>query len=114
EQTGRRRNGAEEVKDRKIAALEGKRQQKNEVLAELMQAHVQLKKERGEPGKASGCPTTPATRSWTSSPAGPARPASPSSPSGSGSGWPRASGTMGRVGTARPTSTTPGCPATTG
>ena len=37
EQTGKRRKVVEEVKDRKIAALEGKLQQKNEVLAELMQ-----------------------------------------------------------------------------
>ena len=39
----------EEAKDRRIAALEEKLQQKNEVLAELMQEYVQLKKERGEP-----------------------------------------------------------------
>jgi transposase-like protein len=48
-QTGKRRKVVEEVKDRKIAALEGKLQQKNEVLAELMQEYVQLKKELGEP-----------------------------------------------------------------
>jgi transposase len=46
---GKRRKAVEEVKDRKIAALEGKLQQKNEVLAELMQEYVQLKKELGEP-----------------------------------------------------------------
>jgi transposase len=40
---------AAEANDRKIAALEAKLQQKNEVLAELMQEYVQLKKERGEP-----------------------------------------------------------------
>jgi transposase len=39
----------EGVKDRKIAALEEKLQQKNEVLAEVMQEYVQLKKELGEP-----------------------------------------------------------------
>jgi transposase len=49
DQTGKRRKVVEEVKDRKIAALEGKLQQKNEVLAELMQEYVQLKKELGEP-----------------------------------------------------------------
>jgi transposase len=38
-----------EVKDRTIAALEEKLQQKNEVLAEVMQEYVQLKKELGEP-----------------------------------------------------------------
>jgi transposase len=49
EQNGKRRQAVEEVKDRKIAALEQKLQQKNEVLAELMQEYVQLKKEHGEP-----------------------------------------------------------------
>jgi transposase len=49
EPTDKRRKGVEEVKDRKIAALEGKLQQKNEVLAELMQEYVQLKKDLGEP-----------------------------------------------------------------
>ena len=38
----------EEVKDRKIAFLEGKLANKNEVIAELMQEHVQLKKELGD------------------------------------------------------------------
>jgi len=47
--TGKRRKADQEVKDRRIAALEGKLQQKNEVLAELMQEYVQLKKELGEP-----------------------------------------------------------------
>jgi transposase len=36
-------------KDRKIEALQAKIQQKNEVVAELLQEHVQLKKELGEP-----------------------------------------------------------------
>ena len=49
EQTGKRRKAVEEVKDRKIAALEQKLQQKNEVLAEVMQEYVLLKKELGEP-----------------------------------------------------------------
>jgi transposase len=49
EQNGKRRKAVEEVKDRKIAVLEQKLQQKNEVLAELMQEYVQLKKELGEP-----------------------------------------------------------------
>jgi transposase len=47
--TGKRRNADRDAKDRKIAALEGKLQRKNEVLAELMEEHVQLKKELGEP-----------------------------------------------------------------
>ena len=46
---GKRRKAAEDVKERKIAALEEKLQQKNEVLAEVMQEYVQLKKELGEP-----------------------------------------------------------------
>jgi transposase-like protein len=49
ENTGRRRKAEDDAKDRKIAALEDKRQRKNEVLAELMEEHVQLKKELGEP-----------------------------------------------------------------
>ena len=48
-QTSKGRKAAEDAKDRKLAALEGKLQQKNEVLAELMQEYVQLKKELGEP-----------------------------------------------------------------
>src|SRR6516165_10372013 len=48
-QTGRRRQADQDAKDRKIAALQDKLQRKNEVLAELMEEHVQLKKELGEP-----------------------------------------------------------------
>jgi hypothetical protein len=47
--TGRRRQAEQDAKDRKIAALEEKLLRKNEVLAELMEEHVQLKKELGEP-----------------------------------------------------------------
>lgn len=39
---------AEDAKDRKIAALEEKVVKKNEVVAELLEDHVQLKKELGE------------------------------------------------------------------
>ena len=49
ENTGKRRKTVAEAKDRRIAALEEKLQQKNEVLAELMQEYVQLKKGLGEP-----------------------------------------------------------------
>ena len=49
EKTGKRRKTDTDVKDRKIAALEEKLQRKNEVLSELMEEHVQLKKELGEP-----------------------------------------------------------------
>ncbi|MEZ6089866.1 MAG: transposase [Pirellulaceae bacterium] len=37
------------AKDKKIEALQAKIQLKNEVVAELLQEHVQLKKELGEP-----------------------------------------------------------------
>ena len=45
----RRRKADSDDKDRKIAALEEKLQRKHEVLSELMEEHVQLKKELGEP-----------------------------------------------------------------
>ena len=43
-----RPNRLEAVKDEQIARLEAKLAKKNEVVAELMEAHVQLKKELGE------------------------------------------------------------------
>ncbi len=39
----------EHLKDRKIEHLQAKLVQKNEVIAELMEEHVKLKKELGEP-----------------------------------------------------------------
>lgn len=39
----------EDATAKKIAQLEGKLQQKNEVIAELLEEHVQLKKANGEP-----------------------------------------------------------------
>ena len=39
----------ESAADRKISALEAKLQTKNEVIAELLEEHVQLKKANGEP-----------------------------------------------------------------
>jgi transposase-like protein len=45
-QNGQRR--AEDAKDQKIARLEEKLVKKNEVVAELLEEHVQLKKARGE------------------------------------------------------------------
>jgi transposase-like protein len=39
---------ADDAKDRQIAHLQEKLLKKNEVVAELMEAHVQLKKELGE------------------------------------------------------------------
>src|SRR5262249_26560695 len=47
--SGKRPKALQDAKDRKIAALEDKLQRKNEVLSELMEEHVQLKKELGEP-----------------------------------------------------------------
>ena len=44
--SGKRRQ--EEAKERRIAQLEAKLANKNEVIAELMQEHVQLKKELGD------------------------------------------------------------------
>ena len=46
---GKRRKPEQDAKDLKIAALQDKLQRKNEVLSELMEEHVQLKKELGEP-----------------------------------------------------------------
>ena len=47
--TGNRRRADTDAKDRRIAALEDKLRRKHEVLSELMEEHVQLKKELGEP-----------------------------------------------------------------
>ena len=47
--SGKRLKATQDAKDRKITALEDKLQRKNEVLAELMEEHVQLQKELGEP-----------------------------------------------------------------
>jgi transposase-like protein len=46
---GKRHKAQQDAKDRKIAALEDKLRVKNDVLAELMEEHVQLKKELGGP-----------------------------------------------------------------
>jgi transposase len=46
---GKRRKAGPDPKDRQIAALQDKLQRKNEVLSELMEEHVQLKKGLGEP-----------------------------------------------------------------
>jgi len=46
---GRKAKTVEDAKDKKIEQLEAKLQRKNEVLGELMEEHVQLKKELGEP-----------------------------------------------------------------
>ena len=43
-----RKSKQDTAKDRKIAGLEAKLQKKNEVVAELLEEHVQLKKELGD------------------------------------------------------------------
>src|ERR1700737_1057452 len=46
---GRKIKAVEDAKDQKIEKLEARLQRKNEVLAELMEEHTQLKKALGEP-----------------------------------------------------------------
>lgn len=46
---GRKTKAVEDAKDRKIEQLEAKLVRKNEVMAELMEAHTELKKSLGEP-----------------------------------------------------------------
>ena len=46
---GRKTKAVEDDKDKKIELLQAKLQRKNEVLGELMEEHVRLKKELGEP-----------------------------------------------------------------
>jgi transposase-like protein len=45
---GRKSKADENAKDQKIVQLEAKLQKKNEVMADLMEAHTLLKKELGE------------------------------------------------------------------
>ncbi len=45
---GRKARTVEDVKDKKIEQLEAKLTRKNEVMAELMEAHTELKKSLGE------------------------------------------------------------------
>jgi transposase len=46
---GKRAHRAESAKEQRIAFLEAKLQRKDQVIAELMEEHVLLKKELGEP-----------------------------------------------------------------
>jgi transposase len=46
---GRKAKSVEDAKDKTIQQLQAKLQRKNEVLGELMEEHVRLKKELGEP-----------------------------------------------------------------
>jgi transposase-like protein len=45
---GRKSKAVEDAKDKKIEQLEAKLTRKNEVMAELMEAHTELKKSLGE------------------------------------------------------------------
>ena len=45
---GRKAKAVEDAKDHEIAQLKGKLARKNEVMAELMEAHAELKKTLGE------------------------------------------------------------------
>jgi transposase len=45
---GRKTKAVEDAKDKKIQQLEAKLTRKNEVMAELMEAHTELKKSLGE------------------------------------------------------------------
>lgn len=45
---GRKSKAVEDAKDKKIQQLEAKLTRKNEVMAELMEAHTELKKSLGE------------------------------------------------------------------
>ena len=47
-ENGRHAKAVEDAKDEKIQKLEAKLTRKNEVMAELMEAHTQLKKDLGE------------------------------------------------------------------
>jgi transposase-like protein len=47
-ENARKSRAVEDAKDHKIAQLEAKLTRKNEVMAELMEAHTELKKSRGE------------------------------------------------------------------
>ena len=48
-ENGRKSKAVEDAKDKKIEHLEAKLARKNEVMAELMEAHAELKKSLGEP-----------------------------------------------------------------
>ena len=66
---------AGDAKDRQIALLEQTLQRQHEVLSELMEEHIKLKKELGELGTEPGFPRPPAMPWSTSSGTGPRAPA---------------------------------------
>src|SRR5579864_7979522 len=53
---GRKSKADEDAKDQKIEKLEAKLQRKNEVMAELLEAHTQLKKDLGNSNRLLGPP----------------------------------------------------------
>ena len=55
-ENGRKSRAAEDAKDKRIEHLEAKLQRKNEVLAELMEEHTQLKKILGRSERMLGSP----------------------------------------------------------
>jgi transposase len=57
-----RANQQGDAREQRIAFLEAKLKKKDEVLAELMEEHVTLKKSLGEIRKANGFPTIRATK----------------------------------------------------
>src|SRR5580698_3638144 len=106
---GRKAKGVEEAQQVKIQKLEAKLVRKNEVMAELMEAHTELKKILGKADQVLGPPTTRATSSSILSAPGQTRPISPSRTSCPGSASAPASTRTGSLASARSTSTTPGC-----
>ncbi len=112
---GRKAKAVEDAKDDKIEQLEAKLQRKNEVLAELMEEHTQLKKDLGE--TLTGCWVPHDTRDQHRRfrpllGRQDRHPRLRASCPGSASA--PASSTTGSNASARSTSTTPGCRATTG
>ena len=69
-------NRQQRFEEQRIQQLEEKLRRKHEVLSELMEEHVKLKKELGEPCPASGFPMTPATPSLILAKPGARRPKS--------------------------------------
>src|SRR3954451_21269361 len=94
-------------RDRRIAALEQKLQRKNEVLSELMEEHIKLKKELGELRTGHGFPKPLVTRSSRSSIAWPVAQGCRSGGCSEGWGTPEARSAAGDNAWVRPTCTTP-------
>jgi transposase-like protein len=69
-------NRQQRFEEQRIQQLEEKLRRKHEVLSELMEEHVKLKKELGELCPASGFPMTPATPSLILAKPGARRPKS--------------------------------------